>query len=186
MNGDLLLVLALLAGCVGLFVLNRPRMDVVALLAMVALPLTGVLSVQEALAGFSDPSVVLIAALFVIGDGLVRTGVAYRLGDWLMRAAGSSETRLLVLLMLAVAAVPGSIFPQRSVDPVRVRTFVENNPDLAPWLDRFLLFDVFSSPWFASIYLLLMISLVGCITPRMGQHLRSIRAQPPRAPSPCG
>lgn len=114
MNGDLLLVLALLAGCVGLFVLNRPRMDVIALLAMVALPLTGVLSVQEALAGFSDPSVVLIAALFVIGDGLVRTGIAYRLGDWLMRAAGSSETRLLVLLMLAVAGL-GSVMSSTGV-----------------------------------------------------------------------
>ncbi|HAV04734.1 MAG TPA: SLC13 family permease, partial [Pseudomonas sp.] len=114
MNGDLLLVLALLAGCVGLFVLNRPRMDVVALLAMVALPLTGVLSVQEALAGFSDPSVVLIAALFVIGDGLVRTGIAYRLGDWLMRAAGRSETRLLVLLMLAVAGL-GSVMSSTGV-----------------------------------------------------------------------
>ena len=91
MNGDLLLVLALLAGCVGLFVLNRPRMDVVALLAMVALPLTGVLSVQEALAGFSDPSVVLIAALFVIGDGLVRTGIAYRLGDWLMAPRAAAK-----------------------------------------------------------------------------------------------
>ncbi len=72
MNGDLLLVLVLLATCVILFVLNRPRMDVVALLAMIALPLSGVLSVNEALAGFSDPSVVLIAALFVIGDGLVK------------------------------------------------------------------------------------------------------------------
>lgn len=114
MNADLLLVLALLATCVGLFILNRPRMDVVALLAMVALPLTGVLSVAEALAGFSDPSVVLIAALFVIGNGLVRTGIAYRLGEWLMRSAGSSETRLLVLLMLAVAGL-GSVMSSTGV-----------------------------------------------------------------------
>ncbi len=114
MNGDLLLVLSLLAVCVGLFILNRPRMDVVALLAMVALPLTGILSVSEALAGFSDPSVVLIAALFVIGNGLVRTGIAYRLGEWLMRSAGSSETRLLVLLMLAVAGL-GSVMSSTGV-----------------------------------------------------------------------
>jgi len=114
MNVDLLLVLALLATCVGLFVLNRPRMDVVALLAMVALPLSGVISVNEALAGFSDPSVVLIATLFVIGNGLVRTGVAYRLGDWLMRTAGASETRLLVLLMLAVAGL-GSVMSSTGV-----------------------------------------------------------------------
>ncbi|MGE4405478.1 SLC13 family permease [Pseudomonas sp.] len=114
MNGDLLLVLTLLAGCVGLFIANRPRMDVVALLAMIALPLSGVLSVQEALAGFSDPSVVLIAALFVIGDGLVRTGIAYRLGDWLLRSAGSNETRLLILLMLAVAGL-GSVMSSTGV-----------------------------------------------------------------------
>nr|MBF0684117.1 anion permease [Pseudomonas sp.] len=98
MNVDLLLVLFLLASCVGLFVLNKPRMDVVALLAMVALPLSGVISINEALAGFSDPSVVLIATLFVIGNGLVRTGIAYRLGEWLMRTAGASEMRLLILL----------------------------------------------------------------------------------------
>jgi len=114
MNTDLLLVLGLLAACVALFIINRPRMDVVALLAMVALPLTGVLSVPEALAGFSDPSVVLIAALFVIGNGLVRTGIAYRLGEWLMRSSASSETRLLVLLMLAVAGL-GSVMSSTGV-----------------------------------------------------------------------
>ncbi|WP_312514490.1 SLC13 family permease [Stutzerimonas nitrititolerans] len=114
MNIDLLLVLFLLASCVGLFVINKPRMDVVALLAMVALPLSGVIGVNEALAGFSDPSVVLIAALFVIGNGLVRTGIAYRLGDWLMRSAGSSESRLLILLMLAVAGL-GSVMSSTGV-----------------------------------------------------------------------
>ncbi|CAM5231618.1 SLC13 family permease OS=Stutzerimonas stutzeri OX=316 GN=CXK95_00400 PE=4 SV=1 [Stutzerimonas stutzeri] len=114
MNGDLLLVLSLLGLCVGLFIVNRPRMDVVALLAMVALPLSGVLTIDEALAGFSDPSVLLIAALFVIGDGLVRTGIAYRLGDWLMRRAGSSESRLLILLMLAVAGL-GSVMSSTGV-----------------------------------------------------------------------
>ncbi|MCW3148529.1 SLC13 family permease [Stutzerimonas stutzeri] len=114
MNSDLLLVLLLLGCCVTLFVLNRPRMDVVALLAMVGLPLAGILSVDEALAGFSDPSVVLIAALFVIGDGLVRTGIAYRLGDWLVRSAGNSETRLLVLLMLAAASL-GSVMSSTGV-----------------------------------------------------------------------
>ncbi len=114
MNGDLLLVLGLLGICVGLFIVNRPRMDVVALLAMVALPLSGVLTIDEALAGFSDPSVLLIAALFVLGDGLVRTGIAYRLGDWLMRRAGSSESRLLILLMLAVAGL-GSVMSSTGV-----------------------------------------------------------------------
>ncbi|HLV18209.1 MAG TPA: SLC13 family permease [Pseudomonas sp.] len=114
MTSDLLLVLALLALCVFLFLRNKPRMDVVAVLAMVGLPLTGVLTVPEALAGFSDPSVVLIAALFVIGEGLVRTGIAYRMGDWLVNTAGSSEPRLLVLLMLAVAIL-GSVMSSTGV-----------------------------------------------------------------------
>ena len=114
MTFDLLLVLGLLACCVVLFLRNKPRMDVVAVLAMVGLPLTGVLTVPEALAGFSDPSVVLIAALFVIGEGLVRTGIAYRMGDWLVAKAGSSETRLLALLMLAVATL-GSVMSSTGV-----------------------------------------------------------------------
>lgn len=114
MHNDLLMVLGLLAGAVTLFALNRPRMDVVALLVLVALPLTGVLDTSEALSGFSDPNVVLIAALFIIGDGLVRTGIAYRLGDWLVARAGSSETRLLVLLMLAAAGL-GSVMSSTGV-----------------------------------------------------------------------
>ncbi|MFZ6047833.1 SLC13 family permease [Pseudomonas sp. CR3202] len=114
MNHQLLWVLALLLAAVTLFVLNKPRMDVVALLVLVALPLIGVLDIQQSLAGFSDPSVVLIAALFVIGDGLVRTGIAYRLGDWLVARAGSSETRLLVLLMLAAAGL-GSVMSSTGV-----------------------------------------------------------------------
>ncbi|MFP6848959.1 MAG: SLC13 family permease [Pseudomonas sp.] len=114
MNPELLWVLGLLAGAVTLFVIGKPRMDVVALLLILALPLCGVLDIQQTLAGFSDPSVVLIAALFVIGDGLVRTGVAYRLGDWLVAKAGSSETRLLILLMLAVAGL-GSIMSSTGV-----------------------------------------------------------------------
>ena len=101
---------------------------------------------------------------------------------WAWRQLTSMRTAIYLLLLLAAASFPGSIFPQRSVDPVQVRTFFENNPDVAPWLDRLFLFDVFSSPWFASIYLLLVISLVGCIIPRMRQHWRSIRAQPPPAP----
>lgn len=114
MNPQLGWVLFLLLCAVVLFVRNKPRMDVVALLMIVALPLTGVLSVQETLAGFSDPSVVVIAALFVIGEGLVRTGIAYQLGERLMRRAGSSETRLIVLLMLTVAGL-GSIMSSTGV-----------------------------------------------------------------------
>lgn len=114
MSAETLWVFALLAACVACFILNRPRMDVVALSAMVALVASGTLSVGEALAGFSEPSVILIAAFFVIGEGLVRTGVAYRVGDWLVRRAGSSETRLLVLLMLSVALL-GSVMSSTAV-----------------------------------------------------------------------
>ena len=83
MNLDLALVLLMLAVAIVMFVINRPRMDAVALLVMVMLPFTGIITMNEALAGFSDSSVILIAALFVIGEGLVRTGVARWLGDWL-------------------------------------------------------------------------------------------------------
>jgi di/tricarboxylate transporter len=105
MTTDLALVLALLAAAIAMFVLNRPRMDAVALLMIVLLPFTGAITLNEALAGFADPVVILIAALFVIGEGLVRTGVARRVGDWLGQTAGSSEAGLLILLMLATACL---------------------------------------------------------------------------------
>ncbi|MCU0540436.1 MAG: SLC13 family permease [Desulfobacterales bacterium] len=108
MNADLAIVLSLLAAAVAMFLINKPRMDAVALVMLTVLPFTGVISMGEALAGFSDPNIVLIAALFVMGEGLVRTGVAQRLGDWLAAKAGSSETLLLALLMLAVGMM-GSV-----------------------------------------------------------------------------
>jgi di/tricarboxylate transporter len=114
MNLDLALVLLMLVVAIGMFVINRPRMDAVALLVIVAMPFTGVITANEALAGFADPSIVLIAALFVIGEGLVMTGVARRLGDWLNAKAGSSETRLLVLLMAAVGGL-GSLMSSTAV-----------------------------------------------------------------------
>src|SRR4029077_20793826 len=89
-------------------------LDVVALLALVALPLCGVLTVPEALAGFSDPNVVLIAALFIVGEGLVRTGLAVQMGDFLLRRAAGSEGRLLALLMLAVSGL-GAIMSSTGV-----------------------------------------------------------------------
>ena len=105
MNGDLAIVLLLLVVAIALFAINRPRMDAVALLMLTVLPFTGVITIDEALAGFSDPTIVLIAALFVMGEGLVRTGVARSLGDLLVDKAGGDETRLLVLLMLAVGGL---------------------------------------------------------------------------------
>ena len=101
----LVIVLALLVAAIAMFAINKPRLDAVALIMLTALPFTGVLTMSEALAGFSDSNIVLIAALFVIGDGLVRTGVAQRLGDWLIVKAGSSEIRLVVLLMFVVCGL---------------------------------------------------------------------------------
>ena len=102
---ELAMVLALLGVAVVMFAINRPRMDVVAVIMMVALPMTGVISMSEALMGFSDPNIVLIAGLFVIGEALVRTGVAQRLGDWLTARAGASEAKLIFLLMVIVAGI---------------------------------------------------------------------------------
>jgi di/tricarboxylate transporter len=105
MTGDVLLVSALLLATIALFASDRLRMDVVALLVILALMLTGLLSPREALSGFGDPLVVLIAGLFVVGEGLFRTGIAFSVGNWLMRVAGTSETRLLMLLMMVVAGL---------------------------------------------------------------------------------
>ena len=105
MTPDILLVFGVLAAAVVLFSGGWLRADVVALLVILALVLGGILPVAEAVAGFGDAVVVLIAGLFVVGEGLVQTGVAARVGAWLTRAAGASEIRLLVLLMLAVAGL---------------------------------------------------------------------------------
>jgi cytochrome c biogenesis protein len=89
---------------------------------------------------------------------------------------------LILLLLLAVAAIPGSLFPQRSQNPVQVRQYFIDNPQAAIWLDRFSMFEVFSSPWFSAIYLLLFISLIGCVLPRSIEHLKAIGAKPPLTP----
>ncbi|EEG0071166.1 SLC13 family permease [Salmonella enterica subsp. enterica serovar Choleraesuis] len=105
MNGELIWVLSLLAIAVVLFATGKVRMDAVALFVIVAFVLSGTLTLPEAFSGFSDPNVILIAALFIIGDGLVRTGVATVVGTWLVKMAGSSEIKMLVLLMLTVAGL---------------------------------------------------------------------------------
>jgi len=113
-NADLLIVLALLGAAIVMFSLNRPRSDAVALLMMVALPFTGLITVNEALAGFANPNIVLIAAMFVIGEALARTGVAQGLGDWLVRKGGDNPARLIPLLMAAVALL-GSVMSSTGV-----------------------------------------------------------------------
>jgi len=101
---------------------------------------------------------------------------------WAWRSLTSMRTALFLLLLLSIAAVPGSVFPQRSIDAAKVSDFLVSNPTLGPWLDRLGIFDVYSSVWFSAIYLLLVISLVGCIVPRSRLHWHNLRATPPRAP----
>lgn len=118
-------------------------------------------------------------------DGSV---TAPRLGplEWLRwgwRQLTSMRTALVLLLLLAIAAVPGSIFPQRSADPNGVTQFRADNPDLYPILDKIQLFDVYTSAWFSAIYLLLFLSLIGCVIPRMRHHAKALRARPPRTPA---
>ncbi|GAA2720176.1 cytochrome c biogenesis protein ResB [Cellulomonas aerilata] len=117
------------------------------------------------------------------GDGVVlpRLGVLGWL-RWTWRQLTSMRVALLLLMLLAVAAVPGSVLPQRPQDPARVAEYLADNPTLGEWLDRLGAFDVYASVWFSAIYLLLFVSLVGCIVPRTSVHLRGLRARPPRTP----
>jgi cytochrome c biogenesis protein len=107
--------------------------------------------------------------------------VTARLLGWWRRLT-AMRTAIVLLFLLALAAVPGSLLPQRSLSQANVRQYFADHPDLAPVLDRLYLFDVFSSPWFAAVYLLLFISLIGCVVPRAVEHARGLRAAPPPAP----
>ncbi len=102
------------------------------------------------------------------------------------RQLTSMRTALVLLFLLAVAAIPGSVLPQRGVNPEDVRDFFTEHPDLAVWLDRVGAFEAFSSVWFSAIYLLLFTSLIGCITPRLVDHVRALRARPPAVPKRLG
>lgn len=99
------------------------------------------------------------------------------------RLLTSMRTALVLLLLLALAAVPGSLVPQRSSDPNGVIAYARDNPELFEVLDALGLFSTFSSPWFSAIYLLLFVSLIGCILPRTRHHLQALRARPPRTPA---
>ncbi len=107
---------------------------------------------------------------------------ALGMARWAWRQLTSMRTALLLLLLLTVAAVPGSLVPQEGVDPVRVAEFKAQHPSLSPWYERLSLFDVFAAPWFAAIYLLLFVSLAGCVLPRSRAHWAAARARPPAAP----
>ncbi|WP_207597816.1 cytochrome c biogenesis protein ResB [Arthrobacter sp. D5-1] len=101
---------------------------------------------------------------------------------WAWTQLTSMRTALFLLLLLAIAAVPGSLFPQRPANPSLVTQYIKNRPDYGPVLDALQLFDVYSSAWFSAIYILLFISLIGCVVPRARAHYKAMRSHPPRTP----
>jgi cytochrome c biogenesis protein len=102
------------------------------------------------------------------------------------RGLTSMRTALMLLFLLALAALPGALLPQYSLNPQRVRIYQAQHPVLAPVLDRLGLFEVFASPWFAAIYLLLFVSLVGCVVPRSVEYARQLRRAPVATPRNLG
>lgn len=102
---------------------------------------------------------------------------------FMWRQLTSMRTAIVLLLLLAVAAVPGSLVPQRSSDPNGVIQVRADNPELVWLYDALSLHDVYSSPWFSAIYILLFTSLVGCVIPRLAHHWKAMRALPPRTPA---
>src|SRR5215207_10634363 len=98
------------------------------------------------------------------------------------RTLTSMGTALVLLFLLALGAIPGALLPQRSLNEFKVEQYIAEHPTIGPWLDRLQAFEVFSSFWFTAIYVLLFISLVGCLAPRLIEHARSLRAMPVAAP----
>ncbi len=94
---------------------------------------------------------------------------------WSWRQLTSMRTALLLLFVAALAAIPGSIVPQRSVNPVRVSDFIAQRPRLGAIYEAIGMFDVYSSVWFSAIYLLLLVSLIGCIIPRVLVYAKAMR-----------
>jgi cytochrome c biogenesis protein len=107
---------------------------------------------------------------------------AIALARYFWRQLTSMRTALVLLLLLALAAIPGSLIPQNAQNPMAVSDYFEKHRTLAIWFERFSLFDVYSSPWFSAIYILLFISLIGCVLPRSFEHLQASRALPPKTP----
>jgi di/tricarboxylate transporter len=113
-TGDTLFVFLLVVVATVLLATDKIRFDVVALLVLVSLAASGVLTEREVLAGFGDPVVIIVAGLLVVGEMLARTGIAFSIGEWMARSAGDSEVRLLILLML-VAGLLGSVMSSTAV-----------------------------------------------------------------------
>jgi cytochrome c biogenesis protein len=101
---------------------------------------------------------------------------------WAWRQLTSMRTALILLLLLALAAIPGSVIPQSGVDSLKTSRWQEAHPDLTPIYQKLGLFSVYDSPWFSAIYILLMVSLVGCFVPRTFVYWKAMRAAPPPAP----
>ncbi|MGQ4516382.1 cytochrome c biogenesis protein ResB [Streptomyces sp. DW26H14] len=101
---------------------------------------------------------------------------------WFWRQLTSMRIALLLLLLLSLAAIPGSLIPQSSADQNKVDTFITEHTTLGPLYDKLQLFHVYSSVWFSAIYILLFISLIGCIIPRTWQFVGQLRGRPPGAP----
>ena len=101
---------------------------------------------------------------------------------YIWRQLTSMRTALILLMLLGIASIPGSIFPQRTQNPMAVSASFKSSPELSRWMDRFYLFDVYGSPWFSAIYILLFISLIGCVLPRTIEHFHAGRALPPATP----
>ena len=93
------------------------------------------------------------------------------------------RTALLLLLLLAIAAIPGSLVPQRTADPNGVALIYREDPVRAQVLETFQLFTVYTSVWFSAVYLLLFVSLIGCVIPRARHHFTALRQAPPRTPA---
>ena len=103
MNWEMIFVFIIIAVSAGLMASNRVRFDIVAILVVLSLMLSGVLTVGESLSGFGSSVVYLVAGLLIVGEMLDRTGVAAAMGDWILKKGGTSESRLLILIMLGAA-----------------------------------------------------------------------------------
>ncbi|TDD71829.1 cytochrome c biogenesis protein ResB [Actinomadura darangshiensis] len=135
----------------------------------------------------TDPGTAAPAARQAPGEVPRPTGIG-PLGwlRWGWRQLTTMRTALILLFLVALGAVPGSVLPQRGQAPEKVVAYLDEHKTLGPWLDKFSMFDVFAAPWFAAIYILLFVSLAGCVIPRAFKHYKSMRARPPAAPRNLG
>src|SRR5487761_217021 len=114
---------------------------------------------------------------------------SYVIGErlrWGWRQLTSMRIALILLFLLALGSIPGSMLPQQGNNPAGVLQYYKSHPSLAPLLNHLSLFNVFAAPWFAAIYLLLFLSLVGCVVPHTFRLAGSARTLPPRAPRQLG